>query len=97
MKLNLIHTAIDERNAAPNQINIEAYDLYEKMSKCDVVLVKFKDRDKLLIACPSCGVASFTGNHKITNDHGVFTANPSLVMNCCGWHGWLKNNEFVST
>lgn len=98
MRLNLIHTVTDPRPVAPNIYNQEAHDLYleGKMSKGDVVLVNFSNKSKLLICCPGCGVASFTGNHKIDNNNGVFTAHPSLVMNCCDWHGWLKNNEFTS-
>lgn len=98
MQLKLVKTITDPRVAAPNQINEEAHDLYldDKMDKGSVVLVKFRDRDKLFIACPGCGVASFTGNHRIEDNNGVFTAHPSLVMNCCGWHGWLRNNQFTS-
>lgn len=51
-------------------------------------------RTKLYICCPKCGVSSFTGPHTIINNKGIYTVSPSIIMQCCGWHGYLKNNKF---
>lgn len=57
---------------------------------------KVKDEQKLFTSCPGCGQCSFSGTHEIIeNPAGVFTAKPSLVFQCCEWHGHLVNNNFV--
>lgn len=74
--------------------NPELFDL--EMTKGDVVVIdlKYKKKVRLFIACPRCGISSFTGTHKINVEDNVVSAHPSLVMQCCGWHGWLKKNKF---
>lgn len=98
MKLNIIRTIEDDREVGSEPIlNIEAHDIWAsgQMEKGDAILVKFKNRDKLFISCPSCGLASFTGNHKIEKINETITVTPSLVMGCCDWHGFLKKGVFT--
>lgn len=54
-----------------------------------------------ILACPGCGkVSSPKNGAKWTVEAGSFeniqdlTLRPSLVMNCCGWHGWLTRGLF---
>lgn len=72
------------------------YELDNGMEKGEVLVVQFSDKLKLYICCPGCGAASFTGSHQISINNEKYTANPSLVFQCCGWHGWLKDNILTS-
>lgn len=62
----------------------------------DIILVTLteKNKDKLYICCPKCGSNSFTGNHNITHIDNIISATPSLLFQCCGWHGYLTNGIF---
>lgn len=75
-------------------------DLYEielGMSKADFVVVKSGGQIKtLFISCPGCGDCSFTGRHRITENNGLYTVTPSIVFNCCKWHGYLTKNVFIN-
>lgn len=69
-------------------------DLRYRMTKGN--FYKVKGEEKLFTCCPGCGKSSFSGKHDITeNPAGVFSALPSLVFQCCKWHGHLVNNNFV--
>lgn len=53
---------------------------------------------QLIICCPGCGkVSASAGTHLY--DPATQSYSPSIVHNKdlggCGWHGWLKNGEFV--
>jgi hypothetical protein len=56
------------------------------------------DYYQLIICCPQCGKNSGSkGNHRYNKE--IQTYHPSIIHNKklggCGWHGWLKNGEFI--
>ncbi len=74
--------------------SVRAWELKHPMNKGEFYVVKLLDGIKLYVSCPGCGVPSFTGTHKISGSGTVWSAHPSLVYTCCGWHGFLKNGVF---
>ena len=66
----------------------------DKKNAGGIVICNYSDKTGLLISCPNCGVISMTGKHKITYIDGIVNVKPSLVMQCCKWHGHLTDNEF---
>ena len=56
-----------------------------------------------LIACPQCGQigsardgAKWTVTGGTLDDVTGLTLNPSILKNCCGWHGWLVCGVFTT-
>lgn len=62
--------------------------------KGGVVICRYADTMKVFIKCPQCGGVSFSSTHNVTFEDGFVNVTPSIDMNCCSWHGYLKNNEF---
>ena len=53
--------------------------------------------ETVLIFCPQCGEVLRLRNHQVMNagNENLITINPSInAVECCGWHGWLKDGEF---
>lgn len=67
-----------------------------KMVKEDYVGINFGGRYvKVLSSCPNCGELSFSSTHKIGKKDNEITLTPSLIFNCCGWHGYLTDGKFI--
>lgn len=78
------------------------------MRPCEFVAIKKSNNPDappslllLCIACPGCGVLSFcehgTGKRILTeHPDGSYSAHPSLIFNCCGWHGHLTMDVFTT-
>ena len=96
MKFKLVREVSTDKSATREAVLCEVLDwhLDNTMKKGEGVLVHFHNKDKLFTCCPACGLSSFTGNHKITNNNGLFSAHPSLRFQCCGWHGFLTDGIF---
>lgn len=59
---------------------------------------KEKDCMRLVLACPRCGgISASAGSHKWDAQTQTYT--PSIVhsvaLGGCGWHGYIRNGEFV--
>lgn len=48
------------------------------------------------IWCPDCGMPSFKITPSIITDRSqtVVTLTPSIILQCCGYHGFLEGNVF---
>lgn len=73
---------------------VRLWELDHPMNKGELYYIQLIDGVKLYICCPGCGICSFTGTHKVTGSNGIYTVSPSLVYDCCGWHGHLKEGVF---
>lgn len=56
-----------------------------------------------LICCPGCGQvgaprdgARWTVTSGSLDDVTTLSLSPSILKNCCGWHGYLRNGVFES-
>ena len=63
-----------------------------KGNKGDFVLCQYADKLTIYLKCPQCGSCSFSGTHNVVNNNGIVTVTPSIDMECCSWHGYLKQN-----
>jgi len=95
-KAKLIEKVYHEFELVARAKAISIRDSETSMKKGEIVLIvwgKAHNQKSFFIACPHCGVCSFTGKHKI--DEVTLTVKPSIVMKCCEWHGFLTNGEFT--
>lgn len=93
-------------SSRPMKANIISEDMFwDKRGTHPQGTVAFMENGKgICITCPGCGNESYmnidpgspgpTWNH-VMGGKTVPTLSPSVKSNCCGWHGWLKNGEWV--
>jgi hypothetical protein len=92
MKANIINPSVMADSHKQALIALDQLD----MKPGDIAIIGLVGRSALYISCPVCGVPSFTDeHHQITSINGKLSVNPQLQMQCCGWTGLLKDNEFV--
>lgn len=60
------------------------------------------DENHWVLCCPGCGEAGSPrdgARWRIVSgsfdDVGTLTLEPSILKNCCGWHGYLRYGVFV--
>lgn len=105
LTVNIIATVID--NKSTKLIDAERWFSIVKnvlktggYKKGDVVIIYYDNKRKItaMISCPNCGELKPLRNHNVIIDeyHKNISVEPSLVNDCCGWHGFLTDNEFKS-
>lgn len=75
-------------------------DLEDQPKGSVIIVYRRPDLEKPIscaIWCPDCGMPSFTITHAVITDKSqkIVTLTPSIILQCCGYHGWLKNNVFT--
>ena len=68
-----------------------------------MILLKAKDgHQEFLIACPGCGELGgprdgqrWEPTQGDWSDVTTLSLSPSILKNCCGWHGYLRDGVFV--
>lgn len=75
---------------------------YDEFEKAGLGAVIYTEPKGALIKCPGCGSESALDERGRDNhpswvmDKQTHTFTPSIHhQRGCGWHGWLKNGEFV--
>ena len=64
-----------------------------------IIVIGRENRKQLITCCPQCGeTSSSTGKHVYNEE--TQTYHPLIVhdkkLGGCGWHGWLRNGEFIT-
>ena len=98
VKANIKGVCITQNKESDNTIKWDkipySYINMGKGVKGDVVICNYAGKIKIYMKCPNCGVAAFSGKHKVIYQNGMVNVTPSIQTVCCGWHGYLKDNLF---